>query len=142
MKTPGDLQKAYGLLTGLKLILAKVGKDTTTVQAAIQKQVKYYATLDPRMLDIALDCIMALSKITISLKTYYQSEITKTTTTVASAKLNKDINDLRDQMNLLTEFFDQLIGSMCLSRGDQTTGLAERAKKIMVNMREIGIEMA
>lgn len=66
--TAQDLHKALSLLEGSKLVPSKSGKDRNQIQQAIENEIKFYGKLEPRMIELAIDCMMAISKVCYSLK--------------------------------------------------------------------------
>jgi hypothetical protein len=84
-----------------------VGREPAAIQAAIEKQIKYFVQLDERLIDVAFDCLMAISKVCQCLQFFYMKEKKATAVNALQAsKLQKDINDLKDQQDLLVEFVD------------------------------------
>ena len=90
-QTAQDLQKALSLLEGSGLVPAKTGKDRTKIQQAIDTAMKFYAKVQPRMMELAFDCMMAISKLCFVLKKHHLFEKAKAGTTLQASKVQKEI---------------------------------------------------
>lgn len=95
-QTAQDLHNALSLLEGSKLVPSKTGKDRVQIQQAIDNEIKLYMKLEPRMVELAFDCMMAISKVCFALKLYHTNEKAKAGTTLQATKVQKEIQDLKD----------------------------------------------
>jgi ribosome assembly protein YihI (activator of Der GTPase) len=97
--------------------------------------------MDIRLKEVSLDCIMAFGKICICLNFNYTRNKPNVTTAVQANKTQKEMQELKEQQEILTEYLDQLQSSQVLKNLDQSV-FGERVARIIRNMREIEIDMA
>ena len=74
----------------LRCLPPKSHKDSQALQSAIDKQLKFFSTLEGRLHEVALDSVMCLAKLASCLVYYHRSEKAKVNqTTVQADKTNQ-----------------------------------------------------
>jgi hypothetical protein len=88
------------------------------------------------MVELALDCMMAISKVCYSLKFYHAIEKAKADTTLQASKVQKEIQDLKALQDIVVEFVDQLATSKSMKAMEKDSVRA-RMERIIKTLREI-----